>query len=152
MSKLETLALPADRLPGDVVVALFYKDQRPLEGPAAVLDWRLDGYLTELLSRGELTGKAGEHILVQGNRKIAAEWVLLVGGGKWYGLSADTYASLLNHVIKIASQAGFREIAICLAPHEDADEEILTKQLQSALSHSGATLDVCRLSCVPLLG
>ena len=89
---------PADCLPGEAVITLYFDDQKPLQGPAALLDWRLDGQLTRLLLDGEATGRAGEHVMLQGNGKLQADWALFVGGGKWHGLSSETHASLVRHM------------------------------------------------------
>lgn len=150
MIELETVVLPADRLPGECVVALFFEDQRPLDGPAALLDWRLDGQLTRMLLDGDLTGRAGEHVILQSNGKLPPDWVLFVGGGKWQGLSRETYGSLLMHALQSVGQAGFRDVSICLAPHEEADQDVLEKQMKEAILNAGQGLTHCRLSCAPL--
>ena len=150
MIDLETVVLPADHLPGECVVALFFEDQRPLEGPVALLDWRLNGQLTRMLLDGELTGRAGEHLVLQNNGKLQCDWILFVGGGKWQGLCRETYASLVKHALKSASQAGFSDVAICLAPHEDADAAVLESQADEALATVGKGLTNCRFSCMSL--
>jgi hypothetical protein len=148
MTEFETLMLPADRLPGDCVVALFFQDQKPLEGPAGLLDWRLDGRLTRMLLDGELTGRAGEHVVLQNNGKLESDWILFVGGGQWEGLCLETYAALLSHALKSARQAGFKDVSICLAAHEEADSEELEKQARKALQEEGEGLSHCRFSCL----
>lgn len=152
MTTVEVERLPADCLPGDAVVALYFSDQKPLQGPAALLDWRLDGQVTRLLLDGQLSGKAGEHLALQSNGKLKSSWALFVGGGKWNGLCRETYASLIDHALKMATQAGFAEIALCLSPHDDADEETLTSLVEGALKRQKAGVKVCRLSHVPLSG
>ncbi|NIQ96583.1 MAG: hypothetical protein GWN87_22115 [Desulfuromonadales bacterium] len=83
---LRPLDLPADRMDGEVVAVLFFEDERPLAGPAALLDWRLNGLLTRRLLNGEATGRRNEKILVDANNKILAPWVLFQGGGTARGL------------------------------------------------------------------
>lgn len=151
MNKLETSVLPADRLAGECVVALFFEDQRPLDGPAALLDWRLNGQLTRMLLDGQLSGRAGEHLVLQNNGKLHSEWVLFVGGGKWQGLCRETYAALVKHALQSVRQAGFKDVSLCLATHEEADSVVLEKQTREALTTVGEGLTDCRLSCVGLL-
>lgn len=150
MTRLETTTLSADSLPGDTVVALYFSDQRPVAGPAALLDWRLDGQLTSLLLSGAIKGKAGEHLLLQNNGKLKADWALFVGGGKWQGLSTETYAALLTHALDVTRQAGFKNISLCLAPHEDADATVLREQVRTALRLQHDEMRSCWLSCEPL--
>lgn len=143
MIQAEYVALPADQVCVECVVALYFADQRPLDGPAAVLDWRLDGQLTKMLVEGCIKGRAGEHVLLQGNGKVKAEWVLFVGGGKWQGLCAETHAALICHMLTVARNAGFRDLALLFAPHEDVDRELLHQQLVAALATSGEGVRTC---------
>jgi hypothetical protein len=150
MTKPEIHEISADRLPGKAVAVLFFEDQRPLQGPAALLDWRLDGQVTRMMIDGGLTGRAGEHLMLQNNGKLSADWALLIGGGKWQGLCRDTYAALIAHTLQAALQAGFKDLSLCLAPHEDADSEELVVMTEQALAQHGGGLTSCRLSRVAL--
>ncbi len=152
MTRLERTDLPADQLAGDVVVAFFFSDQRPLDGPAALLDWRLDGQLTRMLLTGQVKGKAGEHVLLQSNGKLKTDWVLFIGGGPWLGLCRETHASLVRHMLEIVNKAGFRKIAIGLSPHEEIGAADLQAQVESTLATLGRDILTCRLSCLPLAG
>ncbi len=147
MSRLERVALPADSLPGDSVVALYFIDQKPLDGPAALLDWRLDGQLTRMLLGREIQGRAGEHVMLQNNGKLKADWVLFVGGGKWHGLCQETHASLVRHMLSVAREAGFKDVSLAFMPHEEMSQDVLQQQLNEALTLEGAGIDTCRFSC-----
>ena len=151
MNPLEQLALKADSLPGESVVALYFADQKPLDGPAALLDWRLDGQLTKMLVDGEIQGRAGEHVMLQNNGKLKADWVLFVGGGKWYGLCEETHASLVRHMLSVAGQAGFKDVSLAFMPHEETDPKVLQQQIEKALSVVGAGIENCRFSCEPFV-
>lgn len=151
MNPLEQVALKADSLPGESVVALYFADQKPLDGPAALLDWRLDGQLTQMLVDGEIQGRAGEHVMLQNNGKLKADWVLFVGGGKWYGLCEETHASLVKHMLSVAGQAGFKDVSLAFMPHEEANPKVLQQQVEQALSVVGAGIENCRFSCEPLV-
>jgi hypothetical protein len=114
MLQLHLLDHPVDRFEGEVVAAPFFVDERPLGGPAALLDWRLNGRLTEQLLRGEVSGSPGEHLLVQSNGKIAADWVLFVGGGRRRGLAENSCRELLRQLLATCRRAGFTRIALGL--------------------------------------
>ena len=72
MTQPEQVTCPVDKMPGESVIVLYFEDQKPLDGPAALLDWRLDGQLTRLLLDGQIKGRAGEHVMLQSNGKLAA--------------------------------------------------------------------------------
>jgi hypothetical protein len=147
MTPPERVSQPVDRLPGDSVVALYFSDQKPLEGPAALLDWRLDGQLTKMLLAGKIKGRAGEHVLIQNNGKLVADWVLFVGGGKWHGLSRETHAALVRHMLSVARQAGFKEISLTFMRNEEANGNNLLKQINDALLAEGAGIETCHFCC-----
>ncbi len=147
MIPLERVDQPADLLAADSVVVLYFADRKPLEGPAALLDWRFDGQLTRMLLDGDIQGKAGEHVMLQNNGKLKADWALFVGGGKWDGLCEETHASLVRHMVSVASQAGFQDITLVFMPHEDSPVEVLHKQIESALASDGKGLRICRFCC-----
>ena len=114
--QLGVLDLPADRMEGEVVAALFFEDERPLRGPAALLDWRLDGRLTRMLQDGELTGRAGESAVIVGGSKVEADWVLFYGGGRLAGLGQEAWRNRIGSLLEATKKAGFCRIALCLAP------------------------------------
>jgi hypothetical protein len=151
MIPLQRMTLSADRLPGESVVALYFADQKPLEGPAALLDWRLDGQLTRMLLDGDVQGRAGEHVVLQNNGKLEANWVLFVGGGKWHGLCRETHAALVRHMLNVARQAGFKDISLAFMPHAEVDTDALQQQIENALLAEGTGLQVCRFSCEPVV-
>ncbi len=148
MTTIERVELPADRLEAESVVVLYFTDKKLLEGPAALLDWRLDGQLTQMLLRGDVLGKAGEHVMLQNNGKLKADWVLFVGGGKWAGLCEETHAALIRHMLKVASQAGFTKISLAFMSHEDVSEESLHQQISDAMAVEGRNVSECRYSCL----
>ncbi len=147
MNPLKRVSLPADSLPGESVVVLYFSDQKPLDGPAALLDWRLDGQLTRMLLDGEVKGYAGEHVMLQNNGKLKANWILFVGGGKWHGLCQETHAVLVRHMMSVARQAGFKDISLSFTPHEETTPDVLQQQINDALTLEGAGIETCHFSC-----
>ena len=139
--------LAADRFEGQAVAALYFSDVKPLDGPVALLDWRMNGQLTRMLLDGKVSGRAGEHVMLQSNGKLAAEWVLFVGGGKWHGLGAETHGSLIRHMISVARKAGFKSVSLAFMPHEDVSKEDLQKQVEAALKAEGEGIESCKFSC-----
>lgn len=151
MSLLQRLDLPADLLPGESVVALYFADQKPLVGPAALLDWRFDGQLTRMLLDEDIRGRAGEHVMLQNNGKLKADRALFVGGGKWHGLSRETHAGLVRHMLKVVRQAGFKDVSLAFMPHAEIAGELLQQQLSDALAVEGTGIETCRFSCEALV-
>lgn len=147
MIEPEYVKQPADLLQGESVVALYFSDQKPLQGAAALLDWRLDGQLTRMVIGRQVHGKAGEHVLLQGNGKIKADWVLFVGGGKWHGLSKETHAALVKHMLQVARKAGFTDLSLAFTAHDEFALQDLDQQIKDALATSGKGIRFCRYNC-----
>ncbi len=148
MSSPDLVRLPADQLSGDAVAVLYFEDQRPLRGPCAVVDWRLDGQLTQALLAGRLTGRAGEHAVFQNHAKLCTDWSLFVGGGRSAGLSLETYQGLVRHLLVNAHRAGFRSLALCLPLLDGADENFMMDLVKTELDHQNLHFSTCQLSLV----
>jgi hypothetical protein len=137
---------PLEKVDTESIVALFFKDLRPLDGPAAILDWRLDGQMTNLLIGKKVRGQIGEQVVFKSNRKIKSPWILFVGGDKWYGLSVETHASLVRHMVTVAVNAGFEDLFLAFKPFAELDQEILYKQIFVAVNSLESTIHSCRYS------
>lgn len=142
----EYIQSPADQLVGQAVVTLYFSDQRPLEGPAAVIDWRLDGLITKMLLQGSIRGRAGEHVLIQGNHKILADWALFIGGGKWKGLGAETHQTLIHHMLRVLQKAGFDDVSLAFLHHQSLSLKTLHQQIEQSLAKMGKDFQSCRYS------
>ena len=76
-----------------IVVGVF--EPRRLSGVAEQLDKVSDGYLSNLLRRGDLEGKSGQVLLLHHVPNILAERVLLVGCGKERELDERQYRQII---------------------------------------------------------
>lgn len=145
-SKLYVLDLPADRMESEVAAALFFEDERPLRGPAALLDWRLDGRITEMLLQNRASGCAGERILVTNNGKLGSGAVLFCGGGRWAGLDQERYFELILQLLQTCRQAGFMRFALCLGPPQEIEPAELKQRIAGMLEGMQGTDLECLLS------
>ena len=114
MNSVRVVAQAPDRMPGEVVAGFFFEDQRPMDGAAALLDWRLNGLLSRLLLDGSATGRPGEYILVGNNGKLQTPWILFAGAGMLKNLAPFTYRGLVGSVIDDCRRVGFRQVSLCL--------------------------------------
>jgi hypothetical protein len=131
MTSVRIVDLAPDRMSGDVVAGFFFEDQRPLRGAAALLDWRLNGVMTDLLLSGGAGGAPGEHVLIGNNGKLQASWVLFAGGGSWRKVAPFTYAGLIGGLLDDCRRAGFQRISLCLTPPEKSGDRWLQDLAES---------------------
>jgi hypothetical protein len=78
---VDLFAGPVQRAPGDALLLLLPEEERPLRGDAGIVDWRLAGKISKLLSSGFCSGQFGEATLMPADARLAAGRVLLVGVG-----------------------------------------------------------------------
>jgi len=93
-----------------IVVGVF--EPRRLSGVAEQLDKVSDGYLSNLLRRGDLEGKSGQVLLLHHVPNILAERVLLVGCGKERELDERQYRQIIARTINTLNETGSME-AVC---------------------------------------
>ncbi len=144
MTDTYILDLPPDRVEGEVAAVFFFEDDRPLHGSASLLDWRLNGKLTELLLDGSVSGKPGDAVIVRNNGKLDADWALFLGGGKRQRLSRAAWERLLKKAIKLCQKAGFERIAFCL----DSQEDVPVSQIREIAEHILAENSQSDIECL----
>ena len=67
--------------PGDTLLLPVPEDERPLQGDAGRIDWRLCGEITHQLLTGFISGASDEAILLTGRAPLQASRLLLLGAG-----------------------------------------------------------------------
>lgn len=93
-----------------IVVGVF--EPRRLTPTAEQLDKISDGYLSNLLRRGDLEGKPGQVLLLHHVPNILSERVLLVGCGKERELDEKQYKQIIARTISTLNDTGSME-AVC---------------------------------------
>lgn len=93
-----------------IVVGVF--EPRRLSGVAEQLDKVSEGYLSSLLRRGDLEGKAGQTLLLHHVPNVLSERVLLVGCGKERELDERQYKQIIEKTIHTLNETGSME-AVC---------------------------------------
>ena len=142
MSDTYILDLPPDRREGEVATVYFFEDDRPLHGSASMLDWRLNGKVTELLLNGTVSGRIGDTVAIKNNGKLDADWALFIGGGKRQRLSMAVWERLLKKGLKTCQKAGFERIAFCLDSQEDVPVSQIKELAEKLLvEYSNSTLE-----------
>ena len=87
-------------------------EPRRLSGVAEQLDEISEGYISNLLRRGDLEGKAGQMLLLHHVPNVLSERVLLVGCGKERELDERQYKQIIAKTIQTLNETGSME-AVC---------------------------------------
>ncbi len=91
MIDLVLSSLPIDEVPGQVAVATFFEDIRPLRGSTSLIDWRLNGRLSDLILQGRISGHFSELLIMPGQGRLAAKDILLIGLGRALELTENKF-------------------------------------------------------------
>jgi leucyl aminopeptidase len=103
---------PATLVTGCLVAGIF--EDHHLPEPTALLDAASHKFITKLVQAGDITGKAGQALLLQKVDGIRAQRVLLVGCGKSKELDAKKYAAILRNTCKTLQKHNLHEAAVTL--------------------------------------
>ncbi len=93
-----------------LVTCVFDKDQR-IEGVIADLDRATGGKIRVLVESGELTGKMFEMVLLHFPAGIAAQRLLLVGGGKQEKFTAADLRKIAGAALRYLKTRGIKKFA-----------------------------------------
>lgn len=95
-----------------VVVGVF--ESRKLSLPAELLDNAARGYLSDLLRRGDMEGKAGSTLLLHKVPGVEAERILLIGLGKEREFRENEYRAAIATTVRTLNETGGFDGAIYL--------------------------------------
>ena len=95
---------------GCVVLGVF--ESRKLSGAAAQLDAMSNGYIAELVKRGDFDAKSGTTLLLHSVSGIAAERVLLVGLGREADFGARQYREAIAAAVRAINATGARDAEV----------------------------------------
>ncbi len=94
-------ATDIDKIETEAIVLLFFSNERPLKGATGLIDWRMNGSISRLISKGMISGEKGEATLILPNKRIKSKKILMAGLGD---SSAFGEASLKDTAIAIIRQ------------------------------------------------
>lgn len=95
-----------------VVAGVF--ESRRLTLPAELLDKAADGYISEIVRRGDMEGKAGSTLLLQKVPGTVCERVLLVGLGKEKDFREKEFCNAVRTAVKTINETGALDASIFL--------------------------------------
>lgn len=88
------------KIEGEVIVAGFFSDVRPLKGLAGEIDWLFNGEVSRLIMDGKLSGQPGDSLLLVPNNRLKAGKALIFGMGNKGNLDSTG----LRNITKILLQ------------------------------------------------
>ena len=105
-----------------VVVGVF--DNRKLSLSAELIDRASNGYVSEIIRRGDMEGKLGSTLLLHNVRGTLADRVLLVGLGKEREFRDKEFRSAVKAAVKLLNETGSYEAVIYLTEEKVKRREV----------------------------
>ncbi len=105
----------------ELLITGFFQDERPLQGTAGWLDWRLNGRLSRFLLEKKLTGEWKERTLIPSQRRVSPKWIVLFGLGKVKAYSYLTVRELVPSIHETIKHLKTTHIGISLPYGEEYD-------------------------------
>ncbi|MCC6662964.1 MAG: leucyl aminopeptidase [Polyangiaceae bacterium] len=130
----------------EVLLAPLSEDERPPHGVAGLVDWRLGGRLSQLLSSGYATGAVGEVLLVPGKPKLAFDKLVFFGSGPQSAFGEKTFRRVIEAMLSTLEGLRVRSAVVELpGRHFDAipaerAADILLEQAATRPEHDVWTL------------
>jgi hypothetical protein len=107
-----------DQAPGgDLFVVPIWTDVRPLRGAAGLLDWRLNGRLSECLRDERFAGERGERLLWP-TKRIPWRAVLAIGLGATRDFDEERFRDTLDTTFTVMQGLGLSTLAAALPGRE----------------------------------
>jgi leucyl aminopeptidase len=105
-----------------VVVGVF--DNRKLSLSAELIDRASNGYVSEIIRRGDMEGKLGSTLLLHNVRGTLADRVLLVGLGKERDFRDKEFRSAVRSAVKLLNETGSYEAVIYVTEEKVKRREV----------------------------
>jgi len=105
-----------------VVVGVF--DNRKLSLSAELIDRASNGYISEIIRRGDMEGKLGATLLLHNVRGTLADRVLLIGLGKERDFRDKEFRSAIKSVVKLLNETGSYEAVVYVTEEKVKRREV----------------------------
>jgi len=102
--KIKILSQELLKTETDLAVVTFFKDVIPLKGHAGIIDWLLNGQISNLIKQKKISGSFREKTLLPSQNKISPDKILLLGMGKSTNLSSSKISHIYSNLIGVISK------------------------------------------------
>jgi len=89
-----------DEVGTEIIACGFFADERPPRGTLGLIDWRMAGYLSGLVRRGQLTGARGEIAMVSLRPKLPFDKAIVLGLGERATFDEATYRECIARLLE----------------------------------------------------
>src|SRR5262245_60247786 len=99
MIQLKITSDSLDEVEEKLALVLVHQDIRPLKGQAGMIDWRMNGHLSELLLKERFQGHLGEALLMPTRGRIPATELMILGLGQQHELNDQSLPRFVSLIV-----------------------------------------------------
>lgn len=115
MKQLIFTSRPLDQVKTDVAIIPVFEDIRPLRGAAGLVDWRLNGYLSQLIMKNRFRGEFEEVLLMPAGPRIEARQLVLFGVGSVEGFGEYLLPAVYRRILNLIANKRDTKFSFCLS-------------------------------------
>ncbi len=101
-----------DLFVGEMIVAPVAQDERPPQGTAGLLDYRLLGAISRLIESESFVGQVGDSYVLKPRPRIPFDRLLLVGMGKTAEFNAQVFAAVVEQILRLLAEKEVRRAVV----------------------------------------
>ena len=122
-----------DGLESDTLLVSHFDDERPLRGVGGLLDWRLNGKLSNLVLQGMTTGVWGEQLLYPQGERVPFNNLIYFGLGDRTKYNSTRFKEISNRMLRTVMRLQIWSFAMTL-PGRDAVKLVPRQAIELWLS------------------
>jgi len=113
--KLTFTSQNIDKITTEIIVLMIYEKDLPLKNYLGVLDWRINGRLSEFLKQKKFSGKAKELLLIPSENRFKSNEVLVLGLGGKDDFEKDHISEVLDYFLKTIERKRMKQVCFSLS-------------------------------------
>jgi hypothetical protein len=107
-----------DKVDTEAIVLLFFNDEKPLKGAAGLIDWRMNGTISDLIFKDKINGREGESILIVPKKRIRGKKILMIGLGDSSTFSGNSLEKTAGNAISQLAKIGVKKFHLAIPPKQ----------------------------------
>jgi len=101
-----------DLLVSEIIAVPIAIGDRPPQGSAGLLDYRLGGRISEVIASGAITGSLGEKLFLSGRPRLPYDKIFLYGVGDNSSFNPQTFARIVELLLNTMSELGAKRAVV----------------------------------------
>lgn len=113
--KFRFTSQPIDKLECELLVLMHYENEVPLHGQLGLMDWRLNGRLSQLVIDNHFSGRAKEMLLMPAEHRFRAQKMIVLGLGHHENFHESHIIQVYDYVFETIASMKAKQVALSLS-------------------------------------